>query len=242
MTQAEYDEVGEFWTAGYAAADTLEAEVISLSDWSYDDLYAGGISAEDFIDEMEVYGATGDEIGEVEDVIIGPDGQIVSIVAEVGGFWDIGDTHVSIPFDQIEMAETGDGIIVPVTEDTVGDYGFDQEVFSAESAATEAVTGVDDAEVMRGWRASEFIGDYARIRNGDVYGNYGYVSDLILRDGQVAAVVVQPDAAYGGGYRAYPYYGYGAGYGWNAGSPYYDMPYGEQDIGGMEEFDYERFD
>lgn len=242
VTQAEYDEVGEFWTADDAEADALEAEVVSLSDWSYDDLYAGGVSAEDFIDEMEVYGVTGDEIGEVEDVIIGADGQIVSIVAEVGGFWDIGDTHISIPYDQVEMAETGDGIIVPVTEDTVDDYGFDQEVFSAGSAATEAVSGVDDAEVVRGWRASELIGDYARIRDGDVYSNYGYVNDLILSDGQVAAVVVQSDAAYGGGYRAYPYYGYDAGYGWDAGSPYYDMPYGEQEAGEVEEFDYDRFE
>ena len=95
------------------------------------------------------------------------------------------------------MAETGDGIIVPADEDTVGDYAFEQYVLSAEIAETEAVARVDDAEVRRGWRGSELIGDYARIRDGDTYSNYGYVSDMILRNGQVAAVVVQPDAAYG---------------------------------------------
>lgn len=242
VTQAEYDEVGEFWTAGYAAAESIEVgEVISLADWTYDDLYTG-FSADNFIDEMEVYGVGGEEIGDVEDIIIGPDGRILSIVAEVGGFWDIGDTHVSIPYDQVTFAAVGDGITVPVTEETVGEYGFDREVFTAGAAATEMVTGVDDAEVVRGWRATELIGDYARIREGDTYTDYGYVSDLILRDGEVAAVVVQPDAAYGVGYRAYPYYGYDAGYGWDAGSPYYDMPYEATEVIEEEEFDYGRFE
>ncbi|WP_055662857.1 PRC-barrel domain-containing protein [Jannaschia seosinensis] len=242
VTQAEYEMVGEFWTADYATTDTLEAEVVSLNDWTYDDLYAEGFSAEDFIDEMEVYGINGEEIGEVEDIIIGPDGRIVAIVAEVGGFWDIGDTHVSVPYDEVAMTELGDGIILPVTEETVDDYGFEQEVFSAVAAAGEGISGVDDAEVVRGWRASELIGDYARIRDGDVYGNYGYISDLLLHDGQVAAVVVQPNAGYGGGYRAYPYYGYDAGYGFDAGSPYYDMPYDEREVGELDEFDYDRFE
>ena len=51
-------------------------------------------------------------------------------------------------------------------------------------------------------------------------------------------MVVQPQRAYGTGYRAYPYYGYGTG--WNAGTPYYDMPYTAEDVGEMEEFEYDR--
>lgn len=241
VTQAEYDVVGVFWTADAATTETLEAEVISLNDWTYDDLYANGISAEDFIDEMEVYDVTGEEIGDVEDIIIGPDGRIASIVAEVGGLWDIGDTHVSVPYAEVVMSDDGLGVVIPVTEETVGNYGFDRDVFTAGSATSEVVSGVDDAEVLRGWRVSELIGDYARIRDGDVYSNYGYISDLLLQDGQVAAVVVQANDAYGSGYRAYPYQGYGAGSGWDAGSPYYDMPYGAQEVGETETFDYGRF-
>ncbi|MEE2859658.1 MAG: PRC-barrel domain-containing protein [Pseudomonadota bacterium] len=241
VTQAEYDLVGVFWTADAATTNTLEADVVSLSDWNYDDLYSNGISAENFIDEMEVYDVNGEDIGDVEDIIIGPDGRIASIVAEVGGLWDIGDTHVSVPYAEVAMSDDGLGIVIPVTEETVGDYGFDRDVFTAGAATSEVVSGVDDAEVLRGWRASELIGDYARIRDGDVYSNYGYINDLLLRDGEVAAVVVQANDAYGSGYRAYPYMGYGGGYGWNAGSPYYDMPYGAQDVGGTEPFDYGRF-
>lgn len=242
VSEAEYDVVGTFWTTNVAATEagstnTLDAEVISLNDWTYDDLYASGFSAEDFIDEMEVYDVTGEEIGEVEDIIIGPDGRIAALVAEVGGLWDIGDTHVSIPYELVEVSATGDGIIVPVTEDTVGDYSFDRRFFATETAATEVISGVDDAEVLRGWRATELIGDYARIRDNDVYGDYGYISDLILRDGQVAAVVVQPDAGYDAGYRAYPY----STTGWDAGSPNYDMPYNSDEVNEVEVFDYERF-
>jgi sporulation protein YlmC with PRC-barrel domain len=217
------------------------AEVIELSQWSYDDLYAGGISAEEFIDEMEVYDPTGEKIGIVEDILIGPDGEVLAIVAEVGGLWDIGDTHVSVPFDQIEMAADGEGVVVPVTEESVEDYGNWGDAWTTtgvDDVGEEIAAGIDDLALPRAWRVSELIGDAARLTEDAGYANYGYVNDLILRDGEVAAVVVNPAVGYGGGYRAFPYYGYGGG--WNAGAPYYDMPYAEDDIGGVEEFDYER--
>lgn len=215
-----------------------DAKVVSLPDWRYDDLYSNGVSTRNLFDR-DVYGQTDDEIGEVEDILIGPEGQVQSIVAEVGGLWDIGDTHVSIPIGQADMSDGR--ITVPVTEDTVGDYGFwNNEPVQTDAVGSEIVEGVDDEVVPRAWRASELIGDYARLREGDAYGNYGYVSDLILRDNKVAAVVVQPRAGYGPGYRAYPYYGYD--YGWDAGSPNYDLPYTDDDVRDAEPFDYDRFD
>ena len=227
--------------AQQTAEPLSDAEVIALSQWSYDDLYAGGISAEEFIDEMDVYDPTGEEIGDVEDILIGPDGRVLAIVAEVGGFWDIGDTHVSIPYDQVEMATDGEGVVVPVTEETVDDYGNWGDAWSTtgvDNVGEEIAAGIDDLALPRAWRASELIGDAARLTEDAGYANYGYVNDLILRDGEVAAVVVNPATGYGGGYRAYPYYGYG--WGWNAGAPYYDMPYAEEDIGDVEDFDYDR--
>lgn len=218
-----------------------DAEVVPLSEWSYDDIYQNGVSAEDFIYEMDVVGEDGEEIGTVEDILIGPDGKVLSIIAQVGGVWDIGDTHVSVPFDQVELAEDGDAVTVPVSEETVDDYGFwsddGSRKLSADAASSETIEGVDDAETVRAWRATELIGDYARLKEGEGYSNYGYVSDLLLRDGQVDAVVVSPSTNYGRGYRAYPYYGYGAG--WTPGDANYDMPYGEGDIGEVEPFDYD---
>lgn len=237
-------------------AGTLEAqEVVAITDWGSDEWYGSGWSAEEFIDEFEVYGAAGDDIGDVEDIIIGADGEVIAVVAEIGGFIDIGDTHVAIPWDEIELAYGDQAITIPVTEENVESYGVYGEgyAFGDEVAVTGAVSdqeivgGLDDAELgPRAYRASEVIGDYARIRGADdTPQNYGYVNDLIISDGRVQAVVVNPDLAYGRGYYAYPYYGpygYGAGYGPEYGygtGAYYDLPYREDEIGAMEPFEYE---
>ncbi|WP_370159316.1 PRC-barrel domain-containing protein [Limimaricola soesokkakensis] len=242
ITQVEYDAVPAINSLGYDPVNTLQVnDVISLSEWSYDDVYAGGISAEEFIDEMEVYGVTGEEIGDVEDLLIGPDGRVLSVIAEVGGFWDIGDTHVSIPFEEVALADDGDGIVVPVTEDNVSDYDlWTYDAVSAEEAAEEVVSGLDDATILRAWRATELIGDSARLQDGDLYSEYGYISDLILRDGEVAAVVANASSGYGAGYQAYPFYGYDYDMGWDAGSPYYDLPYTADEVNDLDRFDYER--
>lgn len=261
-------------------AGTLATEqIVSLNDWSYDDLYAGGMSAEEFIDDYEVYGATGEEIGDVEDVIVGADGRVLAVVAEIGGFIDIGDTHVAVPWDQIEMVAGEQAITIPVTEDNLETYGLYGEGYAFGEGAMDVtgsvvgqdvVAGLDDQELgPRAYRVSEVIGDYVRIRDdaqqagaGETtaaapqdapaagmgamgrpgypgragYRDYGYVNDVIIADGRVQAVVVNPDVSYGRGYYAYPYYSpYAYGYG-----PYYDLPYGADEVGAMEPFEYER--
>lgn len=215
-------------------------EIVSLSDWTYDDLYAGGLSVEDFMDEMEVVGTTGEEIGSIEDVIFGQDGRVLAVIAEVGGFWDMFDTHVSVPWNEVEVDAAAERIVLPVTEETVEEYGvLDADYITAEEAATDVVTHVDDAETgPRAWRATELIGDYARLQNAETWSNYGYVNDVIIKDGQIAAVVVSPDAAWGTGPYAYPYFGYG--YGWRAGTPYYDLPYNQGEVAELETFEEDR--
>jgi sporulation protein YlmC with PRC-barrel domain len=224
-----------------AAAQTIDTDVIALTEWDYDDVYAEGMSAEEFIDDMEVFSRNGENIGDVEDIIANQDGKLIAVIAEVGGFWDIGDTHVSVPWSEIEMSP--DGITVPVTEETIEDYGlFDREYLSAETASSEMVGEVDAADTgPSAFRLSELIGDYARLRgDGDEMVNYGYVRDVMIQDGSIAAVVVNPDVGYGapGYYTAYPYYGYA----YRPGGRYYDMPYTEGDVAEMEEFDYERIE
>jgi sporulation protein YlmC with PRC-barrel domain len=254
-------------------AGTLTADnVIALEGWGYDDLYARGMSAEEFIDEYEVYGAAGEEIGDVEDVIVGADGEVLAVVAEIGGFIDIGDTHVAVPWDEVELVVGEQAITVPVTDENVENYGVYGEGYAFGDAAVdvtgavagqEVVSGIDDQELgPRAYRVSEIIGDYVRIRDdaaGDDamadegmaregmmgrpgypgragYRDYGYVNDVIIAEGRVQAVVVNPDLAYGRGYYAYPYYSpsyYGYG-------PYYDLPYGEDEVGAVEPFEYER--
>ncbi|MFD2816728.1 PRC-barrel domain-containing protein [Paracoccus aerius] len=209
--------------ASMAAAQEaeIEAEIVPLAEWRYDELYTNGISVEDMIGS-DVKGPTGDDIGDVENVLFGQDGQVLSVVAEVGGFFELGDTHVNIPWDMVEASKWDDGIEIPFTQDTIEDFTlFTDEVVTASDATSEVeeVEG-DGADVVdtgrRVWRAGELIGDYARLKDGNGFTNYGYIDDLIVRDGKVAAVVVSPDVAWGGGgYYAYPYYGYD--HGWNPG-------------------------
>lgn len=228
------------------AQDNIEAEIVALPEWSYDELYTSGISVEELID-ADVHGPTGDDIGDIENVVFGQDGQVLSIIAEIGGFLDIADTHVNIPWDEVEVAVDDDDVTIPLTQETIENYSlFADPLLTAEEAGAtiEEVAG-DDAGVAltgpRAWRATEVIGDYARLKEGEGFANYGYVDDLIIRDGQIAAVVVSADMAGAApGIYAYPYYGYG--YGWNPGLGYYDLPYERDEIAELEPFDSELLD
>ncbi|MFN7023486.1 MAG: PRC-barrel domain-containing protein [Pseudorhizobium sp.] len=213
--------------------------VIPLSQWNPDELYATAWSAEALFDRP-VFGAEGEEIGDVEDLIIGPAGNLLSLVAEVGGLWDLGDTHVSVPWEQVVVRVDGT-IAIPVTEDNADDFSVLRD--DARHLAQEIVSDMDNKEVgPRAWRASELIGDIVRVRGGAAprtlaYGPYGYVEDLIFNDGKLTAAVVDLDPA-GPEEVAYPFYGYE--YGWTPGNPYYDLPYDRDEAATIEPFEVDR--
>lgn len=251
LTEEEFREIAYLASDGEGAevppAGTLQAnEVVSLSQWDHEALYADGVSAEAFIDETVVYAMSGEPIGQMEDLIIGADGEVLSVIVELGGLWDIGDTHASIPWSDIEMSSNRDGITVPVTEDRLDEYGYPGESGTGRITAAEAGTAImaevdDDATGARAWRVTEVIGDAARLRDGASYRNYGYVNDIILRNGEVAAVVIGPDPDGGhDGSQAYPFYGYDADHGWNPGNNFYDLPYDEAEIRAVRPFAYDR--
>ncbi|WP_137391205.1 PRC-barrel domain-containing protein [Rhodoligotrophos defluvii] len=210
--------------------------VLVLEDWSYNPLYSSGWSAERLM-EADVIGTTGDEIGDVENLIVSDKGKVLGIIAEVGGFLDIGDTHLFIPWGEVSVSPDLDRVTVPVTEENAEDYSLFKwsQLEKGQTGQTRVVE--DDLQTgPRIWKATELLNDDAYL-NDDI--GYGYVSDLIFTtDGNLHAVVVSADAAYGGGYYAYPYYGYG--YGWAPGSPYYDLGYDREEIATLERFDYDK--
>jgi len=234
VASLDMPETGQAGTPNDAIA---AQDVVELGDWAYDPLYADGVSVDRLIGH-DVLDSSGDDIGQVENVLIAPDGQAVALIAEVGGLWELGDTHISIPWDEIEV--TLDGAVVPVTEETVDDYSlFRDNYLMREEASSEIqeVGGDGWGEVLTGprvWRATELIGDYARLIEGEEFVEYGLINDIILKDGQVAAAVVSPDLQ--GRAYAYPYYG------WTAGSPFYDLPYDAAEADTLEPFDYDQLE
>jgi sporulation protein YlmC with PRC-barrel domain len=69
----------------------------------------------DKVEDMDIYSATGEEIGEVDEVLMNADGQIVALVAEVGGFLGIGDKDVVLQLDQVQLQ--GDRLTVDMTKE-----------------------------------------------------------------------------------------------------------------------------
>lgn len=70
------------------------------------------------------------QIGEIEDVVLDKSGQMIGIVAEVGGFLDIGDKHV--------LLRVGDVDLVPVDDQS---YSF---VTRYSEEQLEELPGVDE--------------------------------------------------------------------------------------------------
>jgi sporulation protein YlmC with PRC-barrel domain len=255
-TAVEPGNAGTSATANQSASNVEVGQIISLNEWDAEALYQSAWSAEALFDR-QVFGENGEEIGDVEDLIVGSNGELLALVAEVGGFWDIGDTHVGVPWDQVAFRQDG-SITLPVTEENADDFSV-LAIPTQEQVSQNIVSNLDDEELgPRAWRASELIGDIARIRGDNAgqaepvqengaaqtsqrmpYQGFGYVNDLIFNDGKIVAAVVDRDAGYGTrGRFAYPFYGYG--YGWAPGSRYYDMPYSRDEATAIEPFDEDR--
>ncbi len=56
-----------------------------------------------------------DDIGEIEDVVLSADGEMIGIIAEVGGVLGIGDKDVFLPTDAVRLVPGSDGRYAYVT-------------------------------------------------------------------------------------------------------------------------------
>lgn len=74
------------------------------------------ISVDD-LEEMDVYGPGGEEIGEVEEVLAGPDGQPGALAVEAGGFLGVGDRTVVVGLDQLRAEN--DRLVTGLTKEQI---------------------------------------------------------------------------------------------------------------------------
>jgi len=86
------------------AADTTAEEQPMLQ--PLDSMLAGNVIGAQIID------ANGDEIGEVDDVVISADGTAQGVVTEVGGFLGIDEKQVLISWSDIDVRQDEDGDVV----------------------------------------------------------------------------------------------------------------------------------
>lgn len=108
---------------------------------------------------MEVYSGQGEEaesIGEIDDIVLNPEGQVDAVIIGVGGFLGIGEKKVAIPFDQIEMteAEGKDRLSANLSREQLeGAEEFDASIMEPEPA--EPVAGSEPAVVAPADPAAE---------------------------------------------------------------------------------------
>ncbi|MFQ6547937.1 PRC-barrel domain-containing protein [Aestuariibius sp. 2305UL40-4] len=111
-------------TAGSAIAETqMDTEnLIRTRDITGGDIYTMNVEADDAMwgddDAFAEIDAEWNDIGEIEDVILSRDGQMIGIVAEIGGFLDIGDKHVMIPVEDVKLVPVDDQTYAYVTRMT----------------------------------------------------------------------------------------------------------------------------
>ena len=202
-------------------AKTVEIKTIDLHKWKLDP--ATGWSVNKLIGK-KVKGSKGENVGEVDNVVFGPDGQVCELIVSTGGFLGFGEKNLAVKWADVTVSLNYEFVTTPITAESVKRYGL-----------FDGVPKSSGPLAPRNWRSSELIGDYVYLK-GNVH--YAYVRDLIVsQGGELQAVIVSPDVGfnhgdgmYAGGYYAYPFYGYGYGHGWNPGNAHYNLPYDKTDI------------
>ncbi len=58
-----------------------------------------------------VYNANGDNLGDINDLVLGQNGQVEAIVLGVGGFLGIGEKSVAVPFEAIQATTDANGTV-----------------------------------------------------------------------------------------------------------------------------------
>jgi len=95
-----------------------------------------GLRASKIIDQT-VKNDGGEELGEIDDLIMSRNGKIKKVILSVGGFLGIGDRLVAVPFKSLQISEKGD-IVYNVTKQQLEKHpvftykreGFDEYYYS----------------------------------------------------------------------------------------------------------------
>lgn len=103
------------------------------------------MSANDFIGKT-VYDQAGNNIGDVNDLIISQDGQIQAVILGVGGFLGIGEKNVAVNTHAIQMVHDGDNtrLVVQTNKEALNaapTYDKNNRRYATQSSTTSDTTG-----------------------------------------------------------------------------------------------------
>ncbi|MEM7490765.1 MAG: PRC-barrel domain-containing protein, partial [Pseudomonadota bacterium] len=101
--QAQMADIGEL----IRTRDITGGPVYSIAP-EYDEATWTDMDADGYGYDTIGYGTDRSQIGEIEDIVLDDSGQMVGIVAEVGGFLDIGDKHVMVPVEDLRLVPVDD--------------------------------------------------------------------------------------------------------------------------------------
>lgn len=100
--------------AAYAQNPARDRSGIGSSK-SYEEYLQGDEARVSELVEMQVHGANGDAIGEIEDVLLDK-GSELSLIVSVGGLLDIGDKLIARPLEDFRIAANGSELYLDITD------------------------------------------------------------------------------------------------------------------------------
>lgn len=76
----------------------------------------------DTLTGLNVYGTQDEDVGEIGDLVLDADGEVESVIIDVGGFLGIGEKHIAMPYDSLSFLRAADGdtrVYVDATKEDV---------------------------------------------------------------------------------------------------------------------------
>jgi hypothetical protein len=165
-------------SAGWAVAQTVVPE-----DWSYEQLYQRGISASFLMETVKVRATTEGtggyaEEGTVFDLVIGLDGELLSIIVRLGTPTDVSQRFVNVPWDEATLRS---GRLEVVVSAAISDPPVSPSAaITARQAGVNTTDVGEEVTLINAFKATALLGDQVRLED---HTSFGYTEDLVFSRG-----------------------------------------------------------
>lgn len=158
------------------------------------------IKADDLIGK-DIHNAAGEEIGEVESVIIDGSGKVAAVIVGVGGFLGIGERDVAIDWQSLQMNKADGNIRVGMSRaqlEALPPYKFERDEYRRKAfsdkryldnrmaAADRTMDRKANWVAAKGMRLSKLMGADVVNPQGETIGE---VDDIVMVDGRTHLVL-----------------------------------------------------